>query len=84
MTHSSLHFAYNNGSREDHHHGRYWFHRQDYISWRDAFKALKAIGGNYTFNYERPYINRKVLTMLDNMPDARLEWKVVYAVSEIS
>ena len=59
-------------------------YRQGYISWRDAFKALKAIGGNYTFNYERPYINRKVLTMLDNMPDARLEWKVVYAVSEIS
>lgn len=59
-------------------------YQQDYISWRDAFKALKAIGGNYTFNYERPYINRKVLTMLDSLLGARLEWKVVWAVSEIS
>ena len=59
-------------------------YQQDYISWREAFKALKAIGGNYTFNYERPYINRKVLTMLDSLPGARLEWKVVWAVSVIS
>lgn len=59
-------------------------YQQEYSSWRDAFKALKAMGGNYTFNYERPYINRKVLAMLDNLPGARLEWKVVWAVSVIS
>ena len=58
-------------------------YQQDYSSWRDAFKALKAIGGNYTFNCERPYINRKVLAMLDSLPGARLEWKVVWAVSVI-
>lgn len=59
-------------------------YQQDYISWRDAFKSLKAIGGNYTFNYERPYINRNVLAMLDSLPEAHLEWKVVWAVSVIS
>jgi malonyl-ACP O-methyltransferase BioC len=59
-------------------------YQQDYSSWRDAFKALKAIGGNYTFNYEKPYINRNVLAMLDSLPGARLEWKVVWAVSVIS
>jgi malonyl-CoA O-methyltransferase len=59
-------------------------YRQDYSSWRNAFKALKAIGGNYTFNYKRPYINRKVLAMLDSLPGAELEWNVVWAVSDIS
>lgn len=59
-------------------------YQQDYNSWRDAFKALKAIGGNYTFNCKRPYINRKVLAMLDSLPGARLEWEVVWAVSVIS
>ncbi|OGW33684.1 MAG: hypothetical protein A2X59_06990, partial [Nitrospirae bacterium GWC2_42_7] len=51
-------------------------YKQDYNSWRDAFKAIKAIGGTYTFDSKRPYINRKVLTVLDNMAGARLEWKV--------
>ena len=55
-------------------------YQQDYRSWRDAFKALKALGGNYTFNIERPYINRNVLAILDSLPGARLDWKVVLAV----
>ena len=59
-------------------------YQQDYSSWRDAFKALKAIGGNYTINCERPYINRRVLAMLDSLPGAQLDWKVVWAVSDIS
>jgi SAM-dependent methyltransferase len=59
-------------------------YRQDYISWRDAFKALKAIGGNYTLNCDRPYINRKVLAMLDSLPGACLEWKVIWALSVVS
>jgi malonyl-CoA O-methyltransferase len=59
-------------------------YQQDYSSWRDAFKALKAIGGNYTFNCDRPYISRNVLAMLDSLPVARLEWKVVLAVSVVS
>ena len=59
-------------------------YQQECSSWRDAFKALKAIGGNYTFDYKRPYINRKVLAMLDCLPGARLEWKVVWTVSVIS
>lgn len=57
-------------------------YKQDYDSWRDAFKAIKAIGGTYTIDNKRPYINRKVLNALDNMDGARLEWKVVFAVSD--
>lgn len=56
-------------------------YREDYSSWRDAFKAIKAIGGNYTFDNKRPYINRKVLAALDSLPGARLEWKIIWAVS---
>lgn len=58
-------------------------YQQEYRSWRDAFKALKTIGGNYTIDTERSYLNRKVLTLLDSLPGARLEWNVVWAVSVI-
>lgn len=59
-------------------------YEQNYDSWRDAFKAIKAVGGTYTVDNKRPYINRKVLTALDNMAGAQLEWKVVFAVADIS
>jgi len=57
-------------------------YRKDYSSWRDAFKAIKAIGGNYTFDNKRPYINRTVLAALDSLPGARLEWKVAWALKD--
>jgi malonyl-CoA O-methyltransferase len=56
-------------------------YRKDYSSWRDAFKAIKAIGGNYTFDNKRPYINRNVLAALDNLPGAGLEWKIIWSIS---
>lgn len=58
-------------------------YQQEYHSWRDALKALKTIGGNYTFDIQRPYLNRNVLTVLEGLPGARLEWEVVWAVSGI-
>ena len=59
-------------------------YKQDYTSWRKAFKAIKAIGGTYTFDNKRPYINRKILSALDSLPCARLQWKVVFAMSDVN
>jgi malonyl-CoA O-methyltransferase len=57
-------------------------YQQDYNSWREAFRAIKAIGGTYTFDDKRPYINRKVLAVLESLPGAQLEWRVAFAVSD--
>ena len=56
-------------------------YQKDYGSWREVIKSIKAIGGNYTFDNEKPYINRNVLAALDSLSGARLVWKVVLGVS---
>lgn len=54
---------------------------KDYHSWLDVLKSIKAIGGNYTLDNRRPYINRTVVSALKSFSGAQLKWRVALGLS---